>query len=959
MVILTSLTFTLFTTGKANIENRAEGLAFDVSESKQMVRTDHGKMPLLFEANQGQTDPEAAFVARGPGYTLYMTAAEAVFQLRVPGEEALTKSEDLKHTKTESRSERLKMQFVGANPTPAMDGADRSATKTNYYIGRKKYENVPSYERVNYHGLYQGVDAVFYGNDVHQLEYDYRIAPNADVDQIRLAFDGARSVTVNGQGDLVLKTENTEMVQQKPVAFQTIDGERRNVEIAYVVSDQGQVGFAIGDYDRAQTLTIDPALSYLTYIGGTAVDNARDIAVDTAGNAYITGQVASLNFHGQTRDGGDGSGAYVARINEAGTGFDYVTILEGTGDDEGFGVAVDATGHAYVTGIASRYFPTTSGAFDTVHGVLNEEDAFVTKLDNAGEIVYSSFLGGTDQDEGADIAVDPSGKAYVVGNTYSNSAFPLKNKYQNCGVFSPFQTFDSLDAFLTVFNASGSGITYSSCIGNTVGVVDLSDEQAVSVALDASNNAYVTGETNSDNFKVKNAAQPEIGGGIDAFVAKFVPTQSGDASVAYATFLGGAGTDKGLGIAVDSGGQAHVTGITGSPASTFPLVNAFDPTNVINEAFLSRYSASGALNFSSFLGGTNQEEGDNIAVDNRGSVYVCGNTSSDDFPLALPFQAVRAGARDAFVTKIRIGTGVISSTLLGGSGNDKAFGVAVLGNHMFIAGPTESNNLQTTPGVIKATSNASATNTDGFVARILDTRLDSIGVFRPNVIFQVSQSTTNIIAQTLPFTTSLSGARGVAGDFNGDGIDTTGSFTNGAWKVRNVNFPILNFPATAFNFGVAGDLPIVGDWDGDGVDTAGTYRPSSGQFFLTNTANAQAVNATITFGIAEDLPVAGDWDGDGIDTVGVFRPSTGQFFLTNENIANPPIDFTVFFGTNGDLPLAGDFDGNGTDTIGVWRPTTAQFFLSNDDINIARTFVFGAVNTDQPIVGDWDGRPLP
>ncbi|HKX83652.1 MAG TPA: SBBP repeat-containing protein [Pyrinomonadaceae bacterium] len=922
---------------------------------------DYARMPILFEHNRGQVDRDVRFISRVNGYTLYLTKDGATFALKIASGETPNTDGSSKFERKESMSEVLRMRFAGANENPVLDGSDEAGTRTNYYTGKRRIENVKNYRRVAYKNIYNGIDAVFYGSHSNQLEYDFIVAPNADANVIGLSFDGVRDISINDRGELVLRTESTELVQQKPVAYQEIDGIRKNVAISYKLDVKGQVGFTIGDYDRSAELVIDPALSYLTYIGGTAFDIVRDIAADANGNAYITGETASLNFHGLTRSDNDAEGAYVAKLNATGTAFDYITILEGNGDDDGVGVAVDASGNAYVTGVASRYFPTTAGAYDTVHGIANGDDAFVTKLNPTGEIVYSSFLGGTDSDGGADIAVDSSGKAYVVGNTYSNSAFPKKNQYQGCGIVTPFQSFDSQDAFLTVFNAAGSDITYSSCIGNTVGVIGLSDESAIGVALDASNNAYVTGLTKSNSFKVKNAAQDEIGGGTDAFVAKFIPTQSGDASVAYATFLGGGGTDRGFGIAVTGSGIASVTGITGS--FDFPLQNAFDSTNQINEAFVTQYGSTGALLNSTFLGGSDQDEGDNIAVGNGGTIYVTGSTLSNDFPLAVPFQTSRRGVRDVFVTKIRFGInsnpGVSSSSYLGGNGNDKGFGIAVRGNHIFVAGPTESSNLLTTSGVVKATSNASASNSDGFVARILDSRKDTIGTFDPvDTSFDLKNTLAGGVADII-VNRGVAGDVGVAGDFNGDGIDTVSTFNNGVWKISNANVTVSGYPVApvTVNFGQAGDLPIVGDWNNDGIETPGVYRPSVGQFFLTNSIILNApVDVTVVFGVGEDLPISGDWNADGFDSVGVFRPSVGQFFLTDDNVLAPNIDQTIFFGTNGDLPTAGDWDGNGVDTVGVWRTSTAEFFLTNDNINISNQFVFGAIG-DRPVAGDWDGKP--
>ncbi len=944
-VTLLSLVISFIVFGKENIQASAENIfkTQNVSNTKK----DYGKMSLIFEENKGQTDAAAKFISRGSGYTVYLMETEAVFQLK-------RKIETVEETKgkiTKTKSDILKMQFVGANAKTTVSGDTETITKTNYYIGKKRLENLSNYRKVNYKNLYEGIDAVFYSNANKQLEYDFTVAPNADANQIGLNFEGAENLSIDEAGNLIVKTENTELVQQKPFAYQIIDGQKREIESKYVINENVQISFALGEYDKSQPLTIDPALNYLTYIGGTAFDDTFEVAADAQGNAYITGETASLNFHGETRDENDVDGAYIAKINPQGSDFVYITILEGNGNDTARGIALDANNNAFVTGIASHFFPTTSGAYDTVHGVLNFADVFAAKLNSTGGLVYSTFLGGTDFDQGFDVAVDVNGKAYVTGSTYSNSAFPTKNRYQGCG---GFQSLESEDSFLTVLNQSGSDITYSTCIGG-----NLTQDSAFSIALDSSNNAYLTGLTKGGNFPTKTAFQPNSGGGTDAWVAKFNPTLSGNDSLIYSTYLGGVGTDQGNGIAVNSSNQAVVVGLTGS--SNFPLLNAFDSTNQINEGFVTVLSSTGAsLANSSFLGGADQDQANNVALDSTGSIYVTGSTLSNNFPLALPFQATRAGVRDAFVTKLKFGgRGIISSSYIGGNGNDNGEGIAVKGNFIYVTGDTASTNLATTAQLPFAPIKSTSNNDDGFAAKILDTRLDSVGVFRPNIAFQVSQSTTNITTQTLPFTSPLSGARGVSGDFDGDGIDTTGTFTNGAWKTRNVNFPIGNIPAITFNFGLAGDLPVVGDWDGDGVDTAGTFRPSTGQFFLTNTANAQAVNVTQQFGVAGDLPIAGDWNADGIDTIGVFRPSVGQFFLTNSNAANPTIDFVAFFGTNGDLPTAGDFDGNGTDTIGVWRTSTAEFFLSNDNVSIARQFVFGAINTDQPIVGDWDGRPIP
>lgn len=930
--------------------NGVNAASIDVPRTVQSA--DYGKMPVLFEQNKGQTDSQVKFVSRGPGYTLYLTDKGAEFSLK--SESAESKDSEIvtkdRRAAIDVQTDTLKMQFVNANSNPVITGGDAAITKTNYYIGRRRIENVSNYKRVNYKNIYHGIDAVFYGNKNNQLEYDFVVAPNTDASQISLRFDDAKTMLIDDKGNLVIKTDNTELIQQKPFAYQTINGDRKEVAVSYKLTDK-QISFELGEYDKSQTLVIDPVLNYLTYIGGTAFDDPFEIAADAQGNAYASGKTNSLNFHGDTRAADDDTGVFVVKINAAGDAFAYVTILEGNKTDLGLGIAVNANGEAFVVGQATRDFPVTDGAFDRNLG--GQGDGFAAKLNADGTLDYATYIGGGAGDDVAfDVAVDSGGKAYVTGRTVSGLSFPQKDRYQGCGAGI---TFNSYDAYLTVVNAAGTDITYSTCIGG-----NLTADQAFSVALDSSNNAYIIGDTEGENFPTKSAFQPDSGGGKDAFVAKFNPASSGEASLIYSTYLGGAGTEFGNGIAINSSGQAVVVGVTGS--TNFPLANAFDSTNVINEAYVSVISSSGtSLVNSSFLGGADRDEGINVALGVNGLIYVVGTTLSNDFPVALAFQATRAGLRDAFVTKLKFGVGVISSSYLGGSGNDAGDGIAVKGNFIYVVGSTESTNLATTAGTIKQTSNASATNPDAFVAKILDTRLDSVGVFRPNSTFVLTQSITNVVPVNATFTGALTGARGVSGDFNGDGIDTTGSFTDGVWKVRNSNFPVsplLGAVPTTFNFGLVGDLPVVGDWDGDGVDTAGTFRPSTGQFFLTNSPTAAFLNNTQQFGLAGDLPIAGDWDGDGIDTLGVFRPSTSQIFLTNSTAASPTIDFVTVLGLNGDLPIAGDFNGDGIDSIGLWRPSTTEFFITNNNVNLLAQFPFGA-STDQPIIGDWDGRPLP
>ena len=939
-----------------------------LSANESELDVSYDKTPLVFEENRGQADARVKFAARAGSYTLYLTPSEVVFTLQAAASKTqVSFKHKAQRTKfKDQQSDVLRMQFVGAASNAGITGVDKQVGTTNFYRGKnaKNWKTrIPNFAGVKYKSIYEGVDLVFYGKE-RALEYDFTVAPNADAGQIRLAFDGADKLSLDGAGNLLVKTAHAEITQAAPFMYQEVGGQKQKVAGRFILRGEREVGFEIGEYDRSRPLVIDPALTYLTYMGGTAFDEASDVKVDANGNAYVVGSTNSLDFPTPgSRTADDKAAVYVAKIDPTGSRFLYITFLDGSEDDTSIALALSAQNEVYIGGdTESHDFPVTSGAFDTDYRF--NVDAFVAKLNAEGVLVYATFYGGIGAEDLADIAVDASGKAYFVGDTLSTTGnFPLKNQYQNCGRLVFPISANSIDPFLGVLNADGSDLTYSTCFGGS-GYSGVDSDSAFGVAVDAANNAYITGETGQNNFPTKNAIQASNAGGFDGFVAKLNPALSGDASLIYSTYLGGSGTDEGISIAVSASGSAYVTGQTGS--INFPLKNALRSTNQVNEAFVTVLDPNGTLVNSTFLGGNGDDIGNSIVLGNGGTVYVGGSTKSSNFPLATPFLSTRSGSSDGFVTKLRLtgeATGISSSTLLGGNGLDGVLDIALSGAHIIAVGNTASNNLPTVSpnpifGPIKATSNASLTNLDGFVAKILDTRKDTVGVFHPtNTVFSLKNTLSGGGAD-ITVDRGAAGDVPVAGDFNGDGIDTVSTFNNGTWTIRNFNVQNGGYVSSTIvsSFGQAGDLPVTGDWDGDGLDSLGVFRPSTRQFFLSNDVINPAVDFAIVFGLDGDLPVAGDWNGDGIDSVGVFRPSQGTFFLTNQNIPKPSVNLTAFFGTAEDLPVAGDWDGNGKDTIGVWRPSTTTFFLSDDNVNVLTPFVFGAQG-DKPVAGDWDGKP--
>jgi hypothetical protein len=292
----------------------------------------------------------------------------------------------------------LRSRFVGANPQPQVVGVDQLASTSNYLIGNDPSQwqtNIANYGRVEYQNLYPGVDLVFYGNQQH-LEYDYVVAPGTDPGVIKLAIDGAESMTLDDQGNLVLHTSGGDVLEHAPVVYQDTSGDRQPVSGQFMLDGDGQVCFALGAYDHSQPLVIDPVLTYSTYLGGSRGDTGAGVAVDAAGNAYVTGYTSSADFPTtpsapQTTYGGGSYDAFVAKLNPTGTALIYSTYLGGSGEDIGYGIAVDAAGEAHVTGsTGSTNFPTTTGAFRTTYGG-GSYDAFVAKLNPTGTaLVYST-----------------------------------------------------------------------------------------------------------------------------------------------------------------------------------------------------------------------------------------------------------------------------------------------------------------------------------------------------------------------------------------------------------------------------------------------------------------------------------------------------------------------------------------------------------------------------------------
>jgi hypothetical protein len=679
------------------------------------------RLPLSFERNQGQADDRFRFLARGHRYGIFLGSAEAVLSLQP--------------ATAQGPPSFIRMRMAGANPQPGIRGLDQQPGSINYLIGDDPQawrRDVPHYARVEYAGVYPGIDLVFHGWQ-RQLEYDFVVAPRADPAKIRLVFDGVQGVRIDPAGDLVLHTLAGDISFLKPVIYQEIDGERRIVQGRYVRTARNEVGFRVAAYDRSQPLVIDPVLVYSTFLGGSKDDQARGVAVDASGSAYIVGDTNSTNFpttspfQASIRSA-SGPDIFVTKLNAAGTARVYSTYLGGTGFENARGIAVDGSGNAYVTGVTySTDFPRVNAA-QTVPGDNGFfGDAFVSKLNAAGSaLVYSTYLGGNGADVsigsqvrgGNLIAVDAAGNAYVTGDTDSTN-FPV-----SAGAFQAVRGSSSGNAYVTKFSPTGARL-YSTYLGGTGG------DSGHAIAVDASGSAYVTGTTNSSDFPTTAGAYSRTSCFGCFFVTKMNATGT---ALAYSTFIGSGSANA---IALDSGANAYITGYVGSGLPT--TAGSFQPSGAGSlDAFVVKLNASGsALGYATYLGGGGNDQGLAIAVDAAGQAYVVGDTNSSDFPVTPgSLQPAFAGgtgnfSTDAFVAKLNATGGLLLySTYLGGSGGDAAYGVAVdaLGG-VYVAGNTISADFPTA-GAIQPTyagSGGNLTTGDAFLAKLdLANRLGNI-----------------------------------------------------------------------------------------------------------------------------------------------------------------------------------------------------------------------------------------
>ncbi len=678
----------------------AGGLIAAAEQGQHRLDELYGRLELSFEANWGQADPSARFLARGSGYSMLLTPTEVI--LALSRREEAGPIREARAMPGESTGERrfglVRIRLVGSDSTAQIRGDGLLPGKVNYFSGRDPagwHTDIPTYRSVRVEGVYAGVDLVYYGNQ-RELEFDFVVAPGANPDSIRLAYEGVEDLRVGPGGDLVLRTALGEVRQHSPSVYQEIDGELKRIQATHVLLGERQVGFQVQDYDRKRPLVIDPTLTYSTLLGGSDTEAAIAMTVDSSGSAYVTGVTTSTNFPVsapyQGTAGPNGLSAFVAKLNPTGTALDYATYLHGgDGTVQSVSIAVDSAGSAYVGGYTTSHnLPTTAGAFQPTTNDGSSGDGFITKLSPRGsQLVFSTYISGSshDHDEVDALKVDSKGAVYAVGDTLSGSSFPT--------TVGAFQTTSGggLDDFVLKLEPTGASLAYSTFLGGE------GKEGATDIAVDAAGNAYVAGWTESQAFPTTPGAYRTAGGQKDAFVAKL---NSAGSALVYSSRFGGSGLDAPVGLAIDALGNAYVVGYTVS-ANFPPTTGAFQAVHKGGEdAFALKLDPSGSIPlYATLLGGSGSERAYKVAVDPAGNAYVAGQTDSPNFPVSADaIQRAYGGTTDCFVTVLNpVGTGLPFSTYLGGGELDACFGIALdKSGFAYVAGATRSANFPTTSG---------------------------------------------------------------------------------------------------------------------------------------------------------------------------------------------------------------------------------------------------------------------
>jgi hypothetical protein len=647
-----------------------------------------GSFPLAFTANEGQFDDAVLFRADAGRATVWLTRQAVCFHFVRRIQTSNLDEFDYAFSERSGVDENvreevehlvIKTTLVGANPDPIVASGEMLEYKCNYFLGndpRRWHTHVANYSFVTYEDMYPGIDLRYYGGN-QILEYDFIVSPEADYSQIEISYVGVNSIAVNDAGELLIETDWGTVTEHRPVIYQQ-DGELRiEIEGRFRIISGNTFGFTVGDrYNPDIPLVIDPVLTYSTFLCGSSYDYGFGISVDDNGDAYMAGKTHSTDYPVVNPYQPDPAviDVVITKIDAEGGSLIYSTFLGGVGSDVAYDIEVDGEGNAYITGQAGPDFPTVNA----YQPESNSNDVFIAKLSSEGdELLYSTYLGGSDWDEGYAIAIDADGSAYVTGVAVS-SDFPTVN---------PIQTDQGYyDAFVCKLGTAGDSLVYSTYLGGSY------TDRGHDIAVDGEGCAYVTGLTESSDFPTVNPIQADVPSSGDIFVTKLNPQGT---EFVYSTYLGGDGWERGRSIAVDGDGNAYVTGLTES--TDFPLVNPYQTYQGKYDIFVTKFNQMGdELLYSTYIGADSSEFTWAIDLDDAGNAYLAGFTVSANFPVKQSIHPYR-GEIDIVVVKLNdLGNDLIFGTFLGGEGADYVRDIEVGSNgDIYLSGYTFSSDFPT------------------------------------------------------------------------------------------------------------------------------------------------------------------------------------------------------------------------------------------------------------------------
>jgi hypothetical protein len=996
------------------LKSRAAGT--NEPTSRKSSPTGYGALPLSFEPNEGQTDPSVQFISHGAGYTVFLTANEAVLSLEEPDETDRLVGKMDAHTRKrfearrfyqasprfhrQKKAQTIRVAIEGVNPSSTIVPLDQLPGKANYFIGRdpqKWRAGILTYAKVKYSTIYPGIDLIYYGKQ-GRLEFDFVVAPDADPNAIRLHFDAVGQLSITEDGKLKIDMPGGSFELLRPEIYQVHDGKRIPVLGRFAFSGGDKtVGIQVAKYDHKAQLIIDPALSYSTYVGGNGADYDSGVGVDARGDAYIAGMTNSTTFptyNGYPSSGNSKNVAFVTELNPTGTAVLYSTYLGGTGGDWCAGMTLDSSGRVYITGgTLSTDFPLVN-AFQTSRGSPNG-NAFVAVIDTTqagtASLAYSTYLGGGGNgsnslgDVGLAIAADASGFAYITGQTASDSSTAAFPTTLGTALQSSLASTNG-NAFLTVLDTNHGGLNslmYSTYLGGaSAGFGDY----GLGIAADSLGNAYLTGQTTSSgsmpfptsSSAYQTALNSQYG---NVFVTKIATAQGSSPALVYSTYLGGSSTiivgDLGSGINIDPSGKIYVGGDTTS--ADFPVTSgAFQATNsAAGKAFVAAFDptqvGSQSLIYSTLLGGTNGSQGEvanALAIDSKGDAFVAGSTSSSDFPTTSDaFQTtLKNSSWDAFLTELNpTGTSALYSTYFGGScaDGDLGNGVAIdLAQNAYLGGTTCSPDLPATAGAYQ-TALAGARN--AFVAEIpLPTSVVSIQL-NPSNPTLVSGSTQQFSA--------------VATLNNGNTEDVTAS---ASWSASNTSVLLVLSvpPSQGYAVGTSVGATYV-------TATLGTLMASTGVAVVSRPPTPTITSVSPTSGSAgTQVTVAGSgfgaaqgqgylWLGSTLGTIGSWSDTqivatvaptstSGTVQVTQAGLQSNSVSFTVATATittvtptsgvaGTQVTITGSGFGAAQGNGQVWLGTANGIVNSWSDTQVVATVASGSTSGNAQILqgGVW------